>query len=105
MAARGDARWLDCRWPDEFSDHHIPHAISIPAEQISHRLQELDRRYAYIVCCQTGRRAEAVVTELRGNGFRAHVLAGGLQAWPYAIEFREQRAYDQKNVLLPVIPS
>lgn len=95
MAATGDARWLDCRWPDEFSDHHIPHALSIPADAISHRLAELDRRYAYIVYCQTGRRAEAVASELKGRGLRAYVLAGGLQTWPYAIEFRAQYTIDQ----------
>ena len=73
---------VDVRTPIEQQVSVIEGAISIPLEQLSSRLAELDSQRETIVFCRTGRRSARAVQVLRNAGF-AHVrnLVGGINAW------------------------
>ena len=78
VAAGG--RWLDVRLPSEFQNYRIDDAVNIPLYFIRLKLNALDKRLRYVVCCDTGRRSSAAAYILSERGFEAYVLRGGLNA-------------------------
>ncbi len=73
------AVWVDVRFPSEFQHDKMPEAINIPLGELRHAFAGLDKSVEYIVYCQSGRRSGAAAFLLAQRGFRAMVLAGGLQ--------------------------
>jgi len=73
------AVWIDVRFPSEFQHDRMPRAINIPLGELRHAFDGLDKSVEYIVYCQSGRRSGAAAFLLAQRGFRATVLAGGLQ--------------------------
>jgi rhodanese-related sulfurtransferase len=76
VAAGG--KWLDVRLPSEFEAYHEPGAINIPLYFIRLKLNTLDTKTTYVVCCDTGRRSSAGAFVLNERGFDTRVLRGGL---------------------------
>jgi len=76
MVERG-ALWLDVRQPEEHAHDGPSGSLNIPLPAIRHRVDEIDRARAYIVCCNSGTRSAAAAFLLNERGFDAHVLAGG----------------------------
>jgi CRP-like cAMP-binding protein len=76
VAAGG--KWLDVRLPSEFESYHEPGAINIPLYFIRLKLNALDPKTTYVVCCDTGRRSSAGAFVLNERGFDTRVLRGGL---------------------------
>jgi rhodanese-related sulfurtransferase len=72
------ATWIDVRFPAEYQQDKLPGAINIPVNEIRNLFNVLDRNNEYIVYCQSGRRSSAAAFLLSQNGFKAHVLEGGL---------------------------
>jgi CRP-like cAMP-binding protein len=70
-------RWLDVRLPSEFQNFRIDEAVNIPYF-IRLKLNALDKRTPYVLCCDTGRRSSAAAYILSERGFDACVLKGGL---------------------------
>lgn len=85
MVARGEARWLDCRYDVEFDEAHIPSALHLPLDSLRERLAGLSRDLAYVVYCRSGRRSVCAAYLLRERGYRAYSLVGGISDWPYAL--------------------
>jgi len=79
LIAKG-AKWLDVRLPSEFDSQHEPNALNIPLYFIRLKLNQLDEKQKYIVCCDTGRRSSAGAFILNGRGFDTCVLRSGLNA-------------------------
>jgi CRP-like cAMP-binding protein len=77
LVARG-GKWLDVRLPSEFETYHEPGAINIPLYFIRLKLNALDPKTTYVVCCDTGRRSSAGAFVLNERGFDTRVLRGGL---------------------------
>lgn len=77
VVARG-GKWLDVRLPSEFETYHEPGAINIPLYFIRLKLNALDPKTTYVVCCDTGRRSSAGAFVLNERGFDTRVLRGGL---------------------------
>jgi CRP-like cAMP-binding protein len=71
-------QWLDVRLPSEFENHHLDGAVNIPLYFIRLKLNTLDQRRKYVVCCDTGRRSSAGAYILSERGFQAYVLRGGI---------------------------
>lgn len=71
-------QWLDVRLPSEFESFHQEGALNIPLYFIRLKLNTLDPKKPYVVCCDTGRRSSAATYILSERGFDAHVLRGGL---------------------------
>ena len=76
VAAGG--KWLDVRLPSEFQNFRIDDAVNIPLYFIRLKLNALDKKIRYVVCCDTGRRSSAAAYILCERGFEAYVLRGGL---------------------------
>ena len=72
------AKWLDVRLPGELPRRQILGAISLPMHILRLKLAALDSNLAYVVCCDTGRRASAAAWLMSERGLEAHVLKGGL---------------------------
>ncbi len=71
-------QWLDVRLPSEFENHHLEGAVNIPLYFIRLKINMLDRKKKYVVCCDTGRRSSAGAYILSERGFQAYVLRGGI---------------------------
>jgi len=79
IVARG-GKWLDVRLPSEFQNFRIDGAVNIPLYFIRLKINALDLKTPYVVCCDTGRRSSAAAYILSERGFEAYVLKGGLTA-------------------------
>ena len=84
---RKDAVVIDVRDDGEFASGHINNARHVPEKQLADRMKELEKfkNKPVIVSCASGRRAGAVVDNLRKQGFADIVaLRGGIVAWAQA---------------------
>ena len=77
---KNGAQWLDVRLPSEFENHHKEGAINIPLYFIRLKINTLDPKVKYILCCDTGRRSSAGAYILSERGYHAYVLKGGINA-------------------------
>ncbi len=80
--------WLiDVRPNASYLAGHIPTARSYPSTEIASRLGELPLTQYLIVHCETGIRAQGVITDvLEPNGYTRFMNWGGVTRWPYALE-------------------
>ena len=81
MVAGG--QWLDVRLPSEFENQHPEGAVNVPLYFIRMKLDSLDPKRKYVVCCDTGRRSSAGAFILSERGFDAYILKNGLSAWAF----------------------
>jgi len=72
---------LDVREADEWSAGHVRDTAWIPMTAIPTRYGELPTDRPIVVVCRSGDRSGRVVAALRGAGYDAVNLAGGLEAW------------------------
>jgi DNA-binding transcriptional ArsR family regulator/rhodanese-related sulfurtransferase len=80
---RGDVVVLDVRPPGEYRAGHIPHAISIPVEELASRLGTLPRNAAIVAYCRGPYcvLATEALEILRTHGRRARRLEDGFPEW------------------------
>jgi len=74
----GGGLWLDVRLPSEYENKHLDDAVNIPLYFIRLKINTLDAKRKYVVCCDTGRRSSAGAYILSERGFQAYVLRGGI---------------------------
>jgi adenylyltransferase/sulfurtransferase len=79
--AGADFQIIDVREPQEFEINRIPHARLIPLGDVPGRLAELDQTRDIVAYCRIGVRSAQAVGLLRGAGFRAWNLTGGIAEW------------------------
>jgi adenylyltransferase/sulfurtransferase len=72
---------LDVREPMEFQLTRLPGALLIPVGDLAERLGDLDGTRDIVVYCHVGIRSVYATHLLRGAGFRARNLRGGIMAW------------------------
>lgn len=79
-----DALILDIRNLKDYQQGHIVDALQIKQDEWQQgnfkRLEKYKDR-PIIVACNMGMTARKVATSLHKQGFDAHILAGGMQAW------------------------
>jgi rhodanese-related sulfurtransferase len=76
---------LDVREKDEWSAGHIRGAVHIPMHQIPARVGvEVGLEQPIVVVCKVGGRSAHVSAWLRGQGYDARNLDGGMLAWAVA---------------------
>ena len=75
---KNGGQWLDVRLPSEFDNQHMDGAVNIPLYFIRLKINTLDLKKTYVVCCDTGRRSSAGAYILNERGFQAYVLRGGI---------------------------
>ncbi|MFB3853975.1 MAG: molybdopterin-synthase adenylyltransferase MoeB [Vicinamibacterales bacterium] len=72
---------VDVREPLEHAINRLEGAKLIPLGELPSRLSELDLTRDVVVYCRVGSRSARAVELLRGAGFRAWNLAGGIHDW------------------------
>lgn len=81
---RASVRFLDVREQFEFDAGHVPESEHVPLMTLPERFAALDTEVTWIVTCQIGQRSDMAARFLRGHGFDAHNMDGGLEAWKFA---------------------
>lgn len=82
-ARAGDVVVLDVRPAEEYAAGHLPKALSIPIQELEHRLAELPRDKTIVAYCRGPYCVFAVdaVTLLKQHGFSAVRLEDGVADW------------------------
>lgn len=83
QAQQGEVALLDVRPTSEFAAAHLPHAYSIPLDELPQRLDELPRTLPVVTYCRGPfcLMAQEGVEILRAAGFAAHRLELGVAEW------------------------
>jgi CRP-like cAMP-binding protein len=77
---KNGGHWLDVRLPSEFENQHYDGAINVPLYFIRLKINTLDPKKKYVVCCDTGRRSSAGAYILSERGYNVYVLKGGINS-------------------------
>jgi rhodanese-related sulfurtransferase len=78
---KAGAMLLDVRTPEEWTAGHAGEAVWIPMDQVEARQGELPGDGEIMVICRSGQRSGVVATALRGAGYDATNVAGGMVDW------------------------
>jgi len=81
LSSRDAPLLLDVREPMEFEINRLPGAVLIPLGDLPGSLGRIDGTRDVVVYCHYGIRSVRAVEFLRGAGFRARSLKGGITAW------------------------
>lgn len=86
QARDGQVTVLDARPAEEYTQGHIPDAISIPIDELPHRLAELPTDRTIVAYCRGGYCVFAydAVRQLHAHGYHAARLADGMLEWRLA---------------------
>ena len=79
--AAAGAQLVDVRSDHEWEAGHIAGATHIVFDELSTRAEEIDRDRPVIVYCRGGNRSSAGAAALRGAGYDAVHVDGGVSAW------------------------
>ena len=82
-AAAGEVLVLDVRPTDEYASAHLPHARSLPVDELKRRLAELPMNTPVVAYCRGPfcLMARDAVELLRKRGYRAIHLSDGVAEW------------------------
>ena len=82
-AARGEVLVLDVRPSDEYAAAHLPHARSLPVDELKKRLAELPKDTPVVAYCRGPfcLMAREAVALLRRKGYSAFHLTDGVAEW------------------------
>ena len=82
-AKSGEILMLDVRPQEEFASAHLPHARSLPVDELLKRLAELPQDTPVVAYCRGPfcLMAKDAVELLRKNGYRAFHLTDGVAEW------------------------
>ena len=80
----GQLQLVDVRHSSEWEAGHIEGAVNIDEEDLDGRIEELDRSRPVVTVCRAGTRSADAAEWLRGQGFDAHSLDGGMLSWKWA---------------------
>ena len=75
---------LDVREPDEWDAGHAPGALHVPLGRLGAEHTRLPTDEPVYCVCRSGGRSDQAARALRGAGYDARNVAGGMQAWEAA---------------------
>lgn len=77
---------LDVRTASERKSNSIPKSIHIPLQELSARVNELEKfRSREIICyCASGNRSVSAALKLKKAGFKVANLRGGIGSWQFS---------------------
>jgi len=78
------AQLVDVRTDHEWEAGHLAGAVHIRFEELSAHAEELDKERPLVLYCRGGNRSGVAAAALRGAGYDAHHMAGGITAWAEA---------------------
>lgn len=86
IAGKPDVELIDVREPHEWEINRIPGATLIPKDSLAGKLSELDPTKEYILQCKSGARSLESTQLLRGAGFKARSMRGGINAYSRQVD-------------------
>ena len=97
-----DAVVIDLRSAEAYSRGHIVGARSIPADELSTKMDMLDKSKPIVTVCDAGISSTRAVNQLRNAGFEsAYGLKGGMNNWSQAgmpvVSGKKTKAKNKKN--------
>lgn len=81
---RGGATLLDVRENSEWKSGHAPGAVHVALGEIDKAPRRLPQGRPVVVMCASGMRSRTAAKHLRGLGWDAASLSGGIAAWQRA---------------------
>lgn len=75
---------LDVRERGEWRAGHAPQAVHVPLGEIDKAPRRLKQEQPVLVVCASGMRSRTAAKQLRGLGFDAASVSGGMSAWQAA---------------------
>lgn len=82
---RDGAALLDVRERQEWKSGHAPQAVHVPLGEVGEKApRRLAKDKPVVVVCASGARSRSGAKQLRGLGFDATSLSGGMAAWQRA---------------------
>jgi sulfur-carrier protein adenylyltransferase/sulfurtransferase len=85
-ATREDVVLIDVREPHEYEISRIEGSVLIPKDLLPGKLAELDDAKTYVMQCKSGARSRESTDLLRGAGFKAYNLWGGINAYARQVD-------------------
>jgi sulfur-carrier protein adenylyltransferase/sulfurtransferase len=86
IADKPDVELIDVREPHEYEINRIPGATLIPKDTLAGKLQDLDPTKDYVVHCKSGQRSLESTELLRGAGFKARSMRGGINLYAKQVD-------------------
>jgi len=86
IADKPDVVLLDVRELHEYEINRIEGSTLIPKDTLAGKLSELDPTKEYVVHCKSGARSLESTALLRGAGFRARSMRGGINAYSRQVD-------------------
>lgn len=86
IEAGEEVHLIDVREADELAQGKIPGVIHIPLGLLEFKMQDLDKKNAYIIVCLSGGRSGQAAMFLEGYGYDATNMNGGMMMWGGEIE-------------------
>ena len=83
---RDDVVLIDVREPHEWEISCLDEAELIPREELPARLSEFDSTKTYVLLCKSGARSHVSAELMRGAGFKAFNLWGGINAYARQVD-------------------
>ncbi|MGD8426708.1 MAG: rhodanese-like domain-containing protein [Balneolaceae bacterium] len=68
---------IDVRTPGEYRNGHLKGSVNIPLQELSNKLDTINRDQAIILCCASGSRSGSAKRILTSNGFNEVYNGGG----------------------------
>lgn len=81
LHARERLKIIDVREDEEVAAGKIPNAIHLPLDQISDRINELDKNEHYYIVCRSGGRSANACQYLHQLGHNVTNMVGGMLEW------------------------
>lgn len=72
---------IDVREVDEVAAGHIPGMTNIPLGLLEFKMNELDKKQAYIMVCRSGGRSGQATAFLESQGYDVTNMTGGMLDW------------------------
>ncbi|MEO8848250.1 MAG: rhodanese-like domain-containing protein [Casimicrobiaceae bacterium] len=85
-ASRAAPLLVDVRENWELEICAIDVAQRLPMHELQQRLGELPRERELVIVCHTGQRSAIVTAWLARQGYTAHNLEGGVEAWAQSVD-------------------
>ena len=81
LLERGEIQLVDVREDYEREAGRIAGSVHITLTELATRVDEIDRDRAVVFYCRVGSRSAMATEALRGAGYDAYNMAGGLLEW------------------------
>lgn len=74
---------IDLRTPEAFKKGHIVDALSLPASELKNTTKKLEKHKTkpLILVDNTGVESQKIAFVLQKQGYKTHLLTGGMRAW------------------------